>query len=188
LNVLVIPEARNDEDILKPIIKSMLAATGRPRAHVAVVTDPLIRGVAEAMQWATIATVIDQYAGMVDLFILIVDRDGDANRREALNAIERQAGRATKKWFLAEHAWQEIEAWAIAGQAELPAQWATIREEKDVKERYFDPLLRSRGLLPRGPHGRATLGREAGASYGRVRQLCPEVRSLEERVRALLRT
>jgi hypothetical protein len=187
LRVLVIPEDfRKDQYILKPIVKSILAAIGRPQARVNVVTDPVVRGVDEALRWTKLADIIDRYQGMVDLFLLIVDRDGDEGRRAKLDAIEKRAADMTTKAFLAEHAWQEIEAWAIAGQSQLPAAWKKIRAEKDSKERYFEPLARARNLLDEPGEGRQTLGLEAARNYARVRQLCDEVRDLEARVRAIV--
>src|SRR5205085_10740520 len=82
LRVLVIPEDfRKDQYVLKPIIEAMMHAAGRPQAKVRVCRDPLLRGVAQALHWQRIAEIIERYAGMTDLFLLCVDRDGDAGRR-----------------------------------------------------------------------------------------------------------
>jgi hypothetical protein len=52
VNVLVIPEDfRHDQYILKPIIKAMMTAVGRPRAIVKVCNDPLLGSVNEALKW-----------------------------------------------------------------------------------------------------------------------------------------
>lgn len=186
MKVLVIPEDfRKDQFILKPIVEALFAEAGKPHADVNIVKDPVVRGVHDALRWTTIERIISVYR-MFDVFLLIVDRDGDPNRRARLDEIERQAAAITTKPFLAENAWQEIEVWAIAAQAMLPDRWATIRAEKDAKERYFEPLARERNLLDKMGQGRQIIGLEAARNYRRVRKLCPEVQSLEDRIRAAI--
>jgi predicted ATPase len=51
-----------------------------------------IRGVREALKWPRIQEILDRYRGMVDCFLLIVDRDGLAGRKKSLAAIEREVG------------------------------------------------------------------------------------------------
>ncbi|MEW6219820.1 MAG: hypothetical protein AB1634_09850 [Thermodesulfobacteriota bacterium] len=194
MNVLVIPEDfRKDQYIVKPLVQAMLAAVGKPRARVEVCKDPLLRGITEATSWARIREILDRYRGMVRLFLLLVDRDGNQGRR-ALDALETQARTAAGEAgsiLLAEHGWQEIEVWALAGQKDLPKDWswAEIRAEVHPKERYFEPLARRRGLAHEPGQGRKTLGQEAAANYPRVRALCPEdVQALEDRIRAWVAT
>jgi hypothetical protein len=180
VNVLVIPEDfRLDQYILKPIIKAMMAEIGRPLANVRVLQEKL-GSVQEALKWSNVSAVIDRYRGMVNLFVLIVDRDGDPHRRSRLTEIEHQA--APMCTLLAENAWQELEVWALAGQ-KLPWTWKDVRAEQHPKEKYFEPFAKSRGLQNEPGRGRTTLGREAAARYGRVRQLCAEdVGALEKRI------
>jgi hypothetical protein len=84
--VFVIPEDfRNDQFILLPLIKAMMVNIGMPRAQVRVCRDPLLSGINEALKFDNILGIIQRYRGMVDLFILCVDRDGNANRRTTLD-------------------------------------------------------------------------------------------------------
>jgi hypothetical protein len=111
LRVLIIPEDPTlDQYILKPVIKAMLEAVGRPQANVQVCVDPLLRSVEQAMRWERISEIIDQYP-LVDLFLLIVDRDGDKDRRTRLDNLQAQASAKlpADRVFFAEHAWQEVE-------------------------------------------------------------------------------
>src|SRR5262249_33244934 len=130
--------------------------------------------------------IIDSYP-QVDLFLLIVDRDSEEHRHVQLGSIERQAAAIlpADRCFLAVHACQEVAAWALAGCGDLPRawQWKVVRAERDPKEVYFTPYIQKRGLQNEPGGGRKTLGREAAGRYNRVRQRCPEVRSLEERIR-----
>jgi hypothetical protein len=194
MNVLVIPEDfRKDQYLLRPIVQAMLQSLGRPSATVRVLTDPLLGGIARALSWSQIDGILTRYRGMVDLFLLVVDRDGDAARRDSLDRLEQLArpGLAADRLLLAENAWQEIEVWGLAGQQNLPGgwNWADIRAEPNPKEVYFMKLCLLRGLLDEPGQGRRTIGREAAARYGRVRQLCPEdVEALHDRVRAFIET
>jgi len=69
------------------------------------------------------------------------------------------------KAFFAVHAWQEVEVWALAG-VDYPDDWvwAEVRDERDAKEQYFEPLAKERKLLDEPGEGRRTLGRRAYAS------------------------
>lgn len=184
MRVLIIPEDfRKDEQILKPIIAAVMGAVGKPKARVTVCKDPLLGGIGEALKWGRIDEIIERYKGMVDLFLLLVDRDQVPGRRQQLDTLEAQA--ATKTRLIAENAWQEVEVWVLAGH-DLPADWVwtEIRAERDPKEQYFEPLARLKGVIDEPAQGRGTLAIQAAKRYDRVRILCDEVRILEERIRA----
>ena len=195
MNVLVLPEDfRKDQHILKPIISAMLAEIGygRGKTNVRVCTAPLIGGVAAALKWEVIQPILARYQYYIDLFLLCVDRDNSAGRATALRKLEEQAQAELPngKSFLAEHAWQELEVWVLAGQDKLPKdwKWSEIRAERDPKERFYLPFARSSGCIEHPAEGRGTLATEAARHYKRIRTRCPEdVRNLEERVAAALR-
>ena len=158
MNVLIIPEDfRKDQYILKPLLKRMFVEVGKPHANVQMCLDPLMGGVDEALKWERIREVLTMYP-MVNLFLLIVDRDGKAGRRMALDNLESKAAEhlgTTGRQLFAENAWQEIEVWAIAGQS-LPKdwKWAEIRQHPHPKEAYFEPLAMSRKLMNEPGEGR----------------------------------
>ncbi|HYU34203.1 MAG TPA: hypothetical protein VEW48_18775 [Thermoanaerobaculia bacterium] len=186
--VLVIPEDfRKDEPLLKPILEKMLEACGRT-AKVRICKDPLLGGVREALKWSRIQEILDRYRGMVDCFLLVVDRDGLAGRKKSLAVIEKEAARflGAEGRFFAENAWQEVEVWALAGLTDLPRSWAwkTVRAEPNAKEAYFELYVRQKGLPAEPFGGRLRLGLEASKNYPRIRRLCPEdVGVLESRLR-----
>lgn len=147
--VLVIPEDfRKDEFLLKPILEKMLEAAGR-RATLRVCKDPLLGGVREALKWSRIQEILDRYRGMVDCFLLIVDRDGLPNRKKSLAALEAEAAEflGAQGLFFAENAWQEIEVWALAGLSDLPRSWnwKSIRAEPNAKEVFSSVTCVERG-------------------------------------------
>lgn len=190
MNVLVIPEDfRKDQYILKPLVQSMMAALGKPQANVRVCQDPLLGGISQALDWDTVKAVLDRYRGMVQVFLLLVDRDGEAGRRAALDHLESRSanhlGAPVTMVMFAEHAWQEVEVWALAACDDLPKgwAWADVRAERDLKETYFLPYAKSKGLLDQPGEGRLPLGNRIGAKYQRVKRLCPEdVADLQSRL------
>ena len=189
MNVLVIPEDfRKDQYILKPIIGRLFRSAGRPRASVRVCQDPLLGGVTEAMKPDRLAEIFERYDGMTDIFILCVDRDGDTHRRTALARLEERFGNG--RVFLAENAWEELEAWILAG-VDLPAdwRWADVRVEVHVKEEYFDVLAARRGVADHPGGGRKLLAEEAGRRINAIRQKCPEdFDALARRIEAEIET
>ena len=177
MNVLIIPEDfRNDRYFLGPLFKRFFVSIGMRNARIRVCSDPLLGGIGEAMKIARIREVVEQHKGMTDFFILCVDRDGIVNRRGRLDRIEAKFGNGYT--FLAENAWEEIETWALAG-LRLPRKWnwAEVRAEVHVKERYFEVLARERGVADGPGGGRKALGEEAANNVRRIRnirQKCPE--------------
>ena len=191
MNVLVIPEDfRNDQFVLQPLIKAMMADLGAPKTNVRICLDPLLGGITEALKFENLEGIVRRYRGMVDLFILCVDRDGNPNRRAVLDGLESRIGAslAGGKAFFAEHAWQEIEVWALAGH-DLPADWvwSEVRSEPNPKERYFEPFAHSREVSDGPGGGRKTLADAAAHRLRRILQLCPEdFAALRERISAYL--
>lgn len=188
MNVLIIPEDfRKDQYILKPIITEMLKALGIPRAEVRVCQEPLLGGISQSLDWGRINEILDRYRGMVDLFLLCVDRDGQPGRKAALTRLEEQAAAqlAEGKRLLGENAWQEIEVWVLAGH-DLPSNWVwrDIRAEVNPKEAYFEPFATQQGVRQSPGGGRKALAQQAARRYSRIRRLCPEdVAALEARIR-----
>ena len=174
MNVLLIPEDfRKDQYLLEPLFKRLFLEIGKGKAKVRVCRDPLLGGVEEALKFSRIREVIRQHSGMTDLFILCVDRDGKQGRRTRLNQIEARFGSSHS--LLAENAWEEIETWTLAGLRLLRNwNWADVRAEVHVKERYFEALARERGVADGPGGGRKALGEEAARRIPAIRQKCPE--------------
>lgn len=173
MNILVIPEdSHKDQYILKPLFERLFRSLGR-RACVRVCQDPVLGGVREALKPDRLAEIVESYQGMINLFILCVDRDGRTGRRSRLDQLERKF--SEDSMFFAENAWEELEAWVLAG-LELPREWRwqDVRAEVNVKEQYFDVLARRRGVQDGPGGGRKALGEEAVRKISVIRQKCPE--------------
>lgn len=191
MRVLIIPEDfRKDQYMLKPIIKSLFRSIGQRNAAVRVCQVPLLGGVNEALKRERIHEILDRYRGMVDIFLLCIDRDGDCNRRSRLDAIENDANQqlTSGHTLIAENAWQELEVWVLAG-LDLPRdwRWMDVRSEKHSKDVYFEPLAKDRGLTDGPGGGRKTLAEQAAQRFERIAQLCPEdVGNLKQRIAVYL--
>lgn len=124
MRVLIIPEDfRNDQYILRPLFQRLFRSLQRP-ATVTVCMDPLLGGVSEALNSERLAEVVAQYDGMIDLFILCVDRDGDAGRRGRLDRIEQRFGNT--RIFLAENAWEEASHHVAAIRQKCPEDFGRL--------------------------------------------------------------
>jgi len=192
VRILVIAEDdRNDQFILRPLIQGMFRFLKKPKPHIEV--EVFRNGDWEAAKkWGRVRRIIEENP-QAEVYLLCVDRDGHEQRRRILDNLEEKAREVLSptRLFLAEHAWQELEVWVMAGiewKLKSTWNWKTIRDERDPKEHYFEPLVQARGLLDSAGRGRKTLGEEAGRNYAKVRQNCPEVRKLEERIVRWLRT
>ena len=171
MRVLIIPEDfRNDQYLLRPLFDRLFRSLSIP-ANVAVCQDPLLGGVHEALKSERLQEIVERYDAMIDLFILCVDRDGELARRNRLAQIEAEFD--GQRRFLAENAWEELETWTLAG-LDLPWRWSDVRAEVSVKERYFAPLARQRGVAEGLGQGRMRLGEEAARNITKIRQKCRE--------------
>lgn len=192
MNVLVIPEDfRKDQYLLKPLCSSLFGTLGKPNARVRVCQDPVLGGVGEALKSDRILKIVRDYRGMTDIFVLCVDRDGVAGRRQRLDDLEKHVRAefdSARFFFVAENAWEEIETWVLAGLTLPPSwRWKDVRQEIDVKERYFDVLAQERGLTDSPGEGRKTLGQEASRRIDAIRQKCPDdFDALARRLEAIL--
>ena len=144
----------------------------------------MLGGVGEALKSERLREVIERYEGMIDIFILCVDRDGVVGRRQRLNQIEAEFGAA----FIAENAWEELETWVLAG-LDLPTdwRWTDVRSEVHVKEQFFELLADQRGLSDSPGGGRKVLSEQASRRISAIRQKCREdFDSLAQRLEAIV--
>lgn len=188
LNVLIIAEDfRYDHHVVKPLVSELFAEVGKPNANVQMCTDPVVRGANQVLNPSIIEDVVVTNP-QVDLYVLVVDRDGDdrdkAGKLQAREDDARQILRDTQD-LLGSQAHQEVEVWLLAAQHDLPTawNWSDVRSEPHAKEVYFQPYANQKGF-DGGDNamGREVLGRAVSGNYTRVRQLCAEVQNLEGRV------
>lgn len=177
-NVLVIPEDfTKDEHILRPVVEKILADVGRPRARVEVCRDPNFQGITGALSAGLLREKVLLRYPMVDLFVLLVDRDGNQNREAAAANLETQlsAKLVGGRQFVAELARQEVEVFILAGH-DLPSdwRWQAIREDPSVKDTYFREFAHLKGTADLPHEGRKKLAAEAMTRWSRIRERCRE--------------
>lgn len=187
--VVVIPEDdRLDRYILEPVLKAALVAADKRQAKLRVVSNPRPRGIDTVLTPTFFQQTMKRY-GMADLFLYCIDRDGKAANDDRLATAISDAEKHLRmhQSVNGRTAHQEIEVWGLAACPTdvLTAPWSAIREDPHPKERYFRPTADKMGIQRGAGAGREHLGRQAGAQYSRVRQLCPELQEIEDIFRSL---
>jgi hypothetical protein len=180
VKVLVIPEDPTiDQYILRPIVARLFVDLGK-LAQVEILFRPRLRGVAEALDTITLARVVGSFP-MVDLFLVIVDRDGIESRKAVASA--REAERSGH--LIVCLAIEEIEVWMLAiHHARLGHPWREIRAEIHPKERFAQPFLQERAPKLNAGQGRAWAMRDLGGQWRGVLRRCPELKALKQRIEA----
>ncbi len=177
MKVLVIPEDPTlDQYILKPIVERLFADLGKT-ARVQVLSKPRLRGIAQALDSTIIADIVQTYP-MIDLFLIMVDRDGDPKRPERAATLE-----GTQPHLLVCLAIEEIEVWMLAAHRDtLSDSWSEIRKEHHPKERFAHPFLAERAPKLDPGQGRAWAMRELGGKWKGVLSACEELTEFKQRI------
>jgi hypothetical protein len=179
VKVLVIPEdPTHDQYILRPILERIFRDLSRP-VHVDILRDPHLRGVDQALSQEEVAAIVADNP-MIDLFLIMVDRDCNRQRN-----CERAAARENEhSCLLTCLAIEEVEIWMLAlHHDQLEASWKDVRGDCDPKEGHADPFLRAKGWTTKIGQGRKHAMRELGRNWNTLQSLCPELRELKERIR-----
>lgn len=161
----------------------LFQAVGRP-ARVEVLSDPHLRGAQQALNRDTLQAVIDDNP-MIDLFLLVVDRDCDREGNVGRVA-EREREFAGR--LLGCVAIEEVEVWMLGlwEQKNLPASWKEIRAHCDPKETYGEPFLGEAGLATHVGRGRKrAMDALAQGGMRRLLSRCEELRTLRDRLAAV---
>jgi len=192
LNVLVVPENPTyNGAILKPVCERLFQECGRPRANVEIMANPRTNGYDNAKGLFP-HTILDLY-WLKHLVLFLPDSDGRDRSTEfaRLEAEFEQEAVAIARpiRLICCAAVPEVEAWLLAGHQdkwELGWQWGTMRTDRSIKENYFNQFLELHGQdqsrYPDG--GRKQLMNEALRNFSAIKQRCPELQELEDRIRA----
>lgn len=182
MKVLVIPEDPTlDQYILKPLVGRLFSDLGRP-ARIEVLSQPRLRGVAQALSSALLSNLAETFR-MIDLFLVLVDRDADLERPGV--AAAREAEHRGRLFVCL--AIEEVEVWMLALHRDtLGVRWTEVRAEKNPKERFATPFLESNAPRLDAGGGRAWAMRELGPAWRGLLQVCPELQDLRERLESWL--
>lgn len=183
MKVLIIPEDPTyDGFILKPIVEKIFVGLRKP-AQVDVLPNPRLRGVAQALDSSILARIVAARR-MIDLFLVLVDRDGD-HRRSGL-AQQRETEHQGRLFVCL--AIEEIEVWMLAiHRKDLKVSWGEIRSEIHPKERFARPFLATYAPKLDAGESREEAMRELGRHWKGVLRRCPELKELQQRIEAWLK-
>ncbi len=179
MKVLVIPEDPTyDQYILKPVIERIFSDLKRS-ARIRVLWNPRLRSVNQALDSTVLADVVSSYP-MIDLFLVLVDRDGDADRRPA-HARRRESEHGGR--LIVCLAIEEVEVWMLAvHRARLSEPWRVVRGEVHPKERFAAPFLAAHAPKLGPGRGRKWAMRSLGSQWQGVLEVCPELAELKRRI------
>lgn len=180
MKVLVITEdPTHDQYLVKPVVEQLFVDLGR-QASVEILRDPHLRGIDEALDPAVVAGIV-QDNPMIDLFLLVVDRDCDRFRNTA-RAAARVADHPER--LLACLAREEVEVWMLAlHKKALGVPWKQVRAHCDPKEAFADPLLRRLGSTGPG-FGRKRAMRALSGQWRSLLTSCRELKELRDEIGA----
>jgi hypothetical protein len=193
MNVLVLLEdTPNDQHVAVPVVRALFQYIDRSARVTAL--QERFGSVEQATNLDELLPALAARRGMVDIFLLIVDRDCRAptrprggDRAAALQDLEcrvKESGElGTSCHFFACQAIEELEVWLLAGFDH--EGWAQIRDHCDPKETYFEPFAKQRGVFEKPAEGRAELMSQAVRRYKRIRHLCDELQALAARLREI---
>lgn len=180
MKVLIIPEdPTHDHFVIKPIIEKIFSDLSQ-RASIEVLRDPHLRGVDEALDAQTVREIVEDNP-MIDLFLIIVDRD--CNRLgNVTKAAAREADYPNR--LLACLAVQEVEVWVLGlYRDEISDNFRLVREDCDPKEKYFAPWIERKGWSVLVGQGRKQAMRALPGRWNSLRTVCPELSDLQTRIR-----
>ena len=178
-SVLVIPEdPQQNGYLLKPLVRAIMRDVGRPNAKVNLLTQPRVRGYAQAVK--TIRTELYPSYRFMDLWLFFPDSDRAG--ADAMRDVETHVAANGVKLFCCA-ARPELEIYACAAfRSEISESWEETRSHPRLKEEVFDPLL-SRYGDPRQPGaGRGLMINESLGNLPLLFDLCPELRCLRDRI------
>jgi hypothetical protein len=182
VKVLIIPEDPTlDRFILKPVVEQIFTRLGKS-PWVEVLSNPRLRGVAQALDSSFLARIAASRP-MFDLFLVLIDRDGELHRSTV--ASQRESEHEGRLFVCL--AIEEIEVWMLAiHRKDLGLSWSQIRAETHPKERIAQPFLAKKvRKLNRGAAREwAMLG--LGTHWKGVLRCCPELKQLQKRIESWL--
>jgi hypothetical protein len=176
-----------DQFVVRPVVSAMLAALGKSKARVQVITSPRLHGFDDLVR--QVCDLVARWGAVSDLVIIAADTDCDDGELRPRNKPQSLHGaladcHSHSERAIAVFARQEIEVWSLWGvRVDLGAAWADVRTDCDPKERFFEPLL-TEDDQRRPDRGRTRLTtRSLEAGWQSLKGGCPELAELEAEVR-----
>jgi len=183
--LLVLEDPTYDQFIARPVVQRLLADAGKPNAKVHHMTEPHLGGIEQVFDERRWDQILAKYRSW-DLFVVVIDRDGDQHRQEraAKWAKKIKEKNGVCAWCLAI---EELEVWAMAPFSnKLKTPWKEVRAARDPKERFFEPLVKQLGFVGPGA-GRKAMMRRAMQHFASITGKCPEVERLGHELAAVVK-
>ena len=183
MRVLVIPEDQTYNGyILRPLVKAIVADAGRASVKVKIPPKPRIRGYSHAL--TVIREELSDLYRLFDLWLFFPDADRASS--DAMRALETEFEARGRSLFCCP-AQPEVEIYAcVAFRQEMSETWDGARTNPRMKEEVFAPLLAQHGDRRRPGGGRDLMIGESLKSLPLLYRLCPELKSLRDRIAAFL--
>lgn len=180
-----------DQYILVPVVSALMNVLGKPRAKVAPVSNPRIRGDTHLM--AAACELLDRYGPVADVVIFVIDidcEDGLAGRPDKLLRLRNRLDSCDSSYrsrAVAVGAVNEAEVWALWGvQGEIGDPWQTVRADCHPKDTYLRQVTRPGDANSPG-RGRKRLAEQSvSRGWASLKAACPELATLEEQVRSVV--
>lgn len=163
-----------------PVVERLLRDLGKtPRMF----PGERLRGTGEALDRDVIDRIIED-SPMIDVFVLVVDRDCNREKTEQKVAARVKEHRGKLVACLAK---EEVEVWMLAlHRGALGVSWSEVRDHCDPKEAFAKPFLHRSGWTTDVGGGRKRAMRDVGASFRGLLRVCPEIAALRDDLQAVM--
>jgi len=181
VKVLIIPEDQTQDGfIAKPVVEALLRDLNI-KSRVDVLPEPRLRGAGDALDPEVVRSIVENNP-MIDVFVLVVDRDCERKGNEA-KALAREQEHPDK--LVACVAIQELEVWMLAlHKDKVGDQWQDIRSHCDPKEKWAEPLLEQLGTQGPGA-GRKKAMQALKGQMQTLLAKCDELKTLRKKLEGL---
>lgn len=182
--LIILEDPTYDRYIVQPVVKRLLADINKPNVRVDVLMDPRMRGVSSVFARPNWEKILRKYP-MIDVFVVIVDRDCVQGRDEKLASLRswlhQRAARSVGVLAI-----EEVEVWLLAGHVDrLPASWKKVRSDCNPKEAFYEPFVESQQV--RGvAGGRRDLMQQTLRNLRGLMKRCPEISELRAELQGTL--
>ena len=175
--LVVMEDPTLDRYVVEPIVRVICESLERAAIRIDVLVDPWLRGVEQALDGHMWEKIVVMYP-MVDLFLLVVDRDCVTTRTGRFGVLCSRVEDAGRR-FVGCLAIEEVEVWLLAAfSGELGVPWSKVRAECHPKEAFFNPFMDQHSR--QGPGGgRKRLMLAAMRRLKTLMRRCPEIQQLE---------
>lgn len=179
-----------DQYIVRPVVAAAAARAGKGSAQVRVVTSPRLRGISDVER--NFSDLVERYCALGDGVVFALDLDlcnglhGRSDRAARFDLLRRRLPADVQDKVLVVLAEQEVEVWALWGvRSQLGAPWSQVRQERDPKEAFFNPLVTSGDRKAPGQGRGRLIAESLAGGWTSFVSGCPEADTIADFVRRI---